>query len=413
MSVFMSADILLPEVESMEKWSVIACDQFTSQPEYWERVRKNVGDAPSALNVILPEAELEADNRDKITKINDTMKQYLDSDIFKVYQQAYVYVERTLVNGSLRKGIVGMVDLDEYDYSSDAVSAIRATEQTVVERIPPRMEIRRNAILELPHILLLCDDSGKRIIESLEAQKENLPQVYDFDLMEGGGHISGWLLQGEAADAVSESLDTYMGEVDERYAATGKKPMYFAVGDGNHSLATAKACYEELKKNHPGEDLSHHPARYALVELGNIHEDSLVFEPIHRIVKGVQPKELMASLEKEIGAAGGYSVTWYAGNESGTVTLNRELGELPVGILQNFLDKYLSSHAGECDYIHGEDALEELAKKEDAVGFLLPAMEKGQLFKGIVSDGVLPRKTFSMGHAQEKRYYLEARKIAE
>lgn len=412
MTIFTPSNILLPNVSSMEKWSVIACDQFTSQPEYWQRVRNFVGEAPSALHVILPEAELEADNQEKMDKINATMKEYLEADIFKTYTNAYVYVERTLVNGELRKGIVGMVDLEEYDYSSDATSAIRATEQTVVERIPPRMDIRRNAILELPHILLLCDDSKKQVIEALEAKKAELSQVYDFDLMEGGGHIAGWLLQGDAAKEVSDSLDAYMAEVDARNT-TGKKPMYFAVGDGNHSLATAKACYEELKKNHPEEDLSNHPARFALVELGNIHEDSLVFEPIHRIVKDVDVKAMMDELQKAIGGTEGYQVTWYAGAESGTVVLNKELGELPVGILQNFLDKYLKEHAGECDYIHGEDALQELASKENAVGFLLPAMEKGQLFKGITADGVLPRKTFSMGHAQEKRYYLEARKIAE
>ncbi len=413
MSIFSVSNMLLPEVESMEKWSVIACDQFTSQPEYWTRVREFVGNEPSTLQIILPEAELSENNSERIEAINATMKKYVDSGVFKEYQQSFVYVERTLVNGELRKGIVGMVDLDEYDYSPDAVSAIRATEQTVVDRIPPRMEIRRNASLELPHILLLCDDERKQIIETAQEMKQQLPMVYDFELMESGGHISGWLLQGEYAQIIMDKLAMYMQETDEKYAQIGKKPMYFAVGDGNHSLATAKACYEELKANHPQEDLSMHPARFALVELGNIHEESLVFEPIHRIVKGTDVELLMRELEQQIGGAEGYPITWFSGNQSGTIMLNKELGELPVGILQGFLDKYLSEHAGECDYIHGEDAVEELARKPETVGFLLPAMGKGQLFKGIIADGVLPRKTFSMGHAQEKRYYLEARKIVE
>ncbi len=408
MSTFISANILLPNVDSMEKWAVIACDQFVSQPEYWAQVRNNVGSAPSALHVMLPEAELGGDTAAQIRGINEMMQSYLDNDLFTCYENAFIYVERTLLSGAIRKGIVGAVDLEQYDYSPDSASAIRATEKTVVERIPPRMDIRRDAPIELPHVLLLCDDDRQALLESVSTRKERLPVLYDFDLMEGGGHITGWLVQGENADIFYQALEDYARYIRDRQ---GDHPVLFAVGDGNHSLASAKGCYEELKKNNPGKDLSDHPARFALVELENIHHASQEFEPIHRIVKDTDPQLLLQMLQDTCCAEGGCPVQWFSEGASGTVCLNVKDGQLPVGVLQGFLDSYLDSHKGETDYIHGDDALQQLSKAKGSVGFLLPAMEKGDLFRGIVADGVLPRKTFSMGHAQEKRYYLEARKI--
>lgn len=408
MNAFIPADILLPNVDSMEKWAVIACDQFVSQPEYWLQVRQLVGDAPSTLHLILPEAELEDHSDARIHQINSAMDHYLADGCFTCYEKSFIYVERTLLNGTIRKGIVGAVDLDQYDYSPDSASAVRATEKTVVERIPPRMDIRRDAPIELPHVLLLCDDEKKTLIDSVEAQKDQLPVVYDFDLMQGGGRIKGRLVTGAAAKAFCLELEAYEARCREKFGAT---PVLFAVGDGNHSLASAKGCYEELKKNNPGKDLSGHPARYALVELENIHDDSQVFEPIHRIIKATDPQALLQALEAECCAEDGCPVQWYAGAQSGTIRLNTADGRLPVGVLQAFLDTYLSSHKGETDYIHGDEALRQLSEATDSVGFLLPAMEKGQLFPGILADGVLPRKTFSMGHAQEKRYYLEAKAI--
>ena len=412
MNAFLPADILLPQVENMEKWAVIACDQFSSNPAYWERVRANAGDAPSTINLILPEAELGTEQERAHTDlINQTMTKYREENVFKTYTRSFVYVERTLESGAVRKGLVGMVDLDTYDYSVGSVSAIRATEKTVVERIPPRMRVRRDAPVELPHILMLCDDHDKQLIEPIEAMKAQLPVLYDFDLMEDGGHITGWLVQGEAVDAFEARLAAYTASVGDKYVGLPGKPMVFAVGDGNHSLATAKACYEELKAANPGKDLSDHPARYALVELENIHDDAQVFEPIHRVLMKTDPKKLLADLEATWCAEGGFPVKWYIGKESGTVYLDKAKSQLAVGALQTFLDAWMKENEAEIDYIHGEEDTRELAEQENAIGFLLPAMEKSQLFRGVIADGILPRKTFSMGHAREKRYYLEGRTI--
>lgn len=409
MNIFKKAEILLPKTLEMEKWSVIACDQFTSQPEYWNKVKKQVGGAISTLDLILPEVELENLTDERIAEINAAMADYLNRDVFIAYPNAYIYVERTLLNGSIRKGMVGAVDLEAYDYTSGATSAVRATEKTVVERIPPRKRIRENAPIELPHVLLLCDDAKKCLIESIAEIKDTLPKLYDFDLMENGGHIAGWLVQGEAADLFDRRLDEYAAGAPERYRDLDGTPLLFAVGDGNHSLATAKACYESLKAN-ASCDLSNHPARYALVELGNIHDDSLEFEPIHRIIKNTDPEAMLKAIRDKLGE-GDFPIEWVAGDKKGTVMLPLKSGELPVGVLQAFLDDYLKAHEGIIDYIHGDDTVKALASEHNSIGFLLPAMEKGDLFRSIVAGGVLPRKTFSMGHAEEKRYYLEARKI--
>ena len=410
MQVFQATDILVPQGKDMEKWAVIACDQYTSQPEYWQRVRGFVGEAASALHVILPEAEMEeAENR--IDNINQTMHNYLTDSVFQEYKNAYIYIERTLVNGTIRRGVIGAVDLEAYDYSDNSVADIRATERTVEERIPPRMNIRRNAPIELPHILMLCDDKEHVLIESLEQEKSECEKLYEFDLMEDGGHIVGWLVQGQHVQMFDEKLADYIKRNAKEYEDTGKVPMVFAVGDGNHSLATAKACYEELKRNNPGADLSNHPARYALVELENIHDESQEFEPIHRIITETDTEALLDAMKKNICAKEGYPIVCYIGEREETIYLNPELGELPIAILQKYLDEYLETAKGKIDYIHGEDVVRELALKPDSIGLILPDIEKNQFFKGIVMDGVLPRKTFSMGHAQEKRYYLEARRI--
>ena len=412
MNAFLPADILLPKTKEMEKWAVVACDQFTSDQAYWDRVRANAGDAPSTINLILPEAELGTEQEAAHTAlINETMAKYIAEDVFTVYENCFVYVERTLEDGSVRMGLVGMVDLDAYDYSAGSDSRIRATERTVVERIPPRQRVRRNAPIELPHILMLCDDHDKVLIEPVAAKKDSLQKIYDFDLMEEGGHITGWLVTGEAVEQFNAALTRYSATVASKYEGLPGVPMVFAVGDGNHSLATAKSCYEELKAQNPGADLSAHPARFALVELENIHDPAQVFEPIHRVVVKTDARALLAALEAEACAEGGYPVTWYIGKESGKIFLDRAKSELTVGVLQSFLDEYLAKHEGEIDYIHDDDELIRLADQENAIGFLLPAMEKSQLFRGVIADGVLPRKTFSMGHAREKRYYLEGRKI--
>ncbi|MBQ8857973.1 MAG: DUF1015 domain-containing protein [Lachnospiraceae bacterium] len=411
MNLFEPADILIPKDLEMEKWSVIACDQFTSQPKYWERVEETVGEAPSSLRLIFPEAKLGEESAGMVSKIKETMESYLEESVFAEYKNAFIYVERTLLDGSIRKGIVGAINLDEYDYTSHSLSGIRATEKTVIERIPPRKVIRENAVLELPHILLFSDDEKDIMCGYLESVKEELPIVYDFDLMEGGGHICGRLVAGDKVDALLGKLEEYGDFIQQKYADSKKTPMMFAVADGNHSLATAKACYEDIRLKNPGENLLNHPARYALVEMVNIHDEAQKFEPIHRIVKNVDVNALLGALILDSCAEEGYPIKWYSGEKHGTIYLDPAKGQLPIGILQNFLDEYLSVHLGVVDYIHGEDVLKDLAKEANSIGFALPVIDKNKFFKGIIEDGVFPRKTFSTGHAQEKRYYLEARKI--
>jgi len=411
MNIFRSTDILLPKNVDLEKWAVIACDQFTSDPEYWQRVRKTAGNAPSTIHMILPEAELgSADEAKLVSSINASMEEYLANGVFTTYPNSYIYVERTLADGSVRPGLLGMVDLEAYDYRPGSESPVRATEKTVLERIPPRQRVRKDAAVELPHVLMLCDDDEKQLIEPLAQITATLPQLYDFELMEQGGRIRGWLVQGEAAKAFDERLKNFSNSISDKYADLSGTPVLLAVGDGNHSLATAKSCYEALKAANPEMDLSAHPARYSLVELQNIHDPSLEFAPIHRIVTKVNSEKLLADLEG-ICAENGYLVDWVMGDRKGSICLDRSRGELAVAVLQEFLDQWLADNQGEIDYIHGDDEVCALAQQNNAIGFLLPPMEKHQLFRGVISDGVLPRKTFSMGHAREKRYYLEGRKI--
>ena len=411
MNVFMSAEILLPKECYLGHWPVIACDQFTSDPAYWERVRQYAQDVPSAMHLILPEAELGADDEaQRVEKIHGAMQTYLDADVLRTFPDSYIYVERTLQNGMIRPGLIGMVDLEQYDYHHDSTSLIRATEKTVLERIPPRQRVRRGAALELPHVMMLCDDDQLCLIEPISAIRDTLPKLYDLDLTEGGGHISGYLVSGDVAKEFDRRLEGYAQKLDEKYPDLDGAKVLLAVGDGNHSLATAKSCYEEMKLANPDADLSQHPARYALVELENIHDPSQQFEPIHRVIVKTDAKKLLMDLET-ICEPGGYPVTWIMGKEKGTLELKRSLGELDVAVLQNFLDQWLLENAGMIDYIHGEEEVACLADQPNALGLLLQPMGKSQLFRGVIAGGILPRKTFSMGHAREKRYYLEGRKI--
>lgn len=401
MAIFTGADILLPKNQDFSRWAVIACDQFTSQPEYWDAVSKEVGKNPSTLHMILPEVLLPGTD-EQISAIHRTMEDYLAGGLFAEHKDSFIYVERTLLDGKIRKGLVGALDLDQYDYHPDTAAPVRATEATVQERIPPRMRVRRGAALEMPHVLLLCDDEKKTIIEPLAEEKANMEKVYDFSLCGGGGRIQGWLLSRALTAQVNEKLSAYEQE---------KTPLTYAVGDGNHSLATAKACYEELKKNNPGTDMSGHPARFALVELENLHGEAQQFAPIHRVITHTQPGKLLAYLAAVCTGEITCPIPWFSGNEQGVLQLGVQPGQLPLAALQQALDAYLDENAGEIDYIHGDEVVQQLAREQDAVGFLVPGIEKNQFFQSIVTDGILPRKTFSMGHAREKRYYLEARKI--
>ena len=423
MNAFLPADILFPQVDSMEKWAVIACDQFTSDPAYWERVRQHAEGSPSTINLILPEAELGTPQEAAHTAlINRTMAEYLDANVFRTLKDSFVYVERTLENGSIRRGLIGMVDLDAYDYSTGSVSPIRATERTVVERIPPRMRVRREAPVELPHILMLADDAGRTLVEPVAAQKDRLPLLYEGELALGGGFVRGWAVEDPALIAQIENALTVLGsqeEFDKKYPdATRRDPLTLAVGDGNHSLASAKACWEEVKRGLTPQETVVHPARFAMVELENIHDDALRMEPIHRVLFGVDQKKFMDAFRAAYpnayeGKGDGHTIEFVWNGESRFITVPDPKVQLAVGTLQGVIDQYLKDNGGEVDYIHGDDVTRELGGKPGNMGFLLPAMGKEQLFKTVMADGVLPRKTFSMGHAQDKRYYIEARKIVK
>ena len=416
---FYPADILLPKDCDMEKWAVVACDQFTSEPEYWEAVEKKVGDAPSTRRVILPEANLEDPNVDEyIADINACMDKYMAEGIFETLKDSLIYIERNQSDGRVRHGLIGMVDLDTYDFTPGSGALIRATEGTVLERIPPRAKVRRNAPIELPHVMLLIDNPEKTVIEPLTAAASSMEVVYDFDLMQNGGHIKGYKLSAAQIDAVADALEglTTDEAMKAKYNVSGVAPLLFAVGDGNHSLATAKACYEEQKKGLTPEEYLKLPARYALVEVVNNHDDALQFEPIHRVVFDVDAEKMMAEFKKFYpeayeGQGEGHTIAYNYADKKGFITVPNPSVQLAVGTLQAFIDSYLKEFGGKVDYIHGDEVTEELGAKPGNIGFKLPAMGKEQLFKTVMADGVLPRKTFSMGHAADKRYYIEARKI--
>ena len=413
------ADILLPRDCDMTKWAVVACDQFTSQPEYWEEVDRIVGDAPSTLRLILPESKLNDPDVDQhVADINAAMEDYLVRDIFRTYGDSILYIERTQSDGAVRHGLVAAVDLERYDYTPGSGSLIRATEGTVLERIPPRVRVRKDAPIELPHVMLLIDDPEGTCVEPITAAVGSMEKLYDFDLMMGGGHLKGWRLTDGQMDALAAALAGLMDPSVQqgKYGLKDAAPLLFAVGDGNHSLATAKTCYENLKKVTLEAEWADLPARYALVEIVNLHDEALQFEAIHRVVFGVEPARLMEAFKRAYpnaheGKGPGHTIEVVWAGYDGFITVPDPKVQLAVGTLQGFLDAYLKENGGEVDYIHGDDVTRELGSKSGNMGFLLPAMGKDQLFKTVMADGVLPRKTFSMGHAADKRYYVEGRKI--
>ena len=416
MTAFTSADILLPKLaaDGMSKWSVVACDQYTSEPEYWAKTAEITAGAPSTLNLIFPEVYLEQPDADaRIKNINSAMQKYLDDGLFKEFISSLILTRRTQADGKVRTGLVGAIDLEQYDYNKGSKSQVRATEATVASRIPPRVKIRRDAALELPHIMILIDDVKRTVIEPLEAKRDSLTKLYDFDLMQNGGHLEGWLVDGEHAEEVFAALDKLADKEDfnRRYGLTGEEVLLYAMGDGNHSLATAKECYEQKKREGAPEAAL---ARYALAEVVNLHSEALEFEAIHRVITETDTAKLMAdmtsALELAEGAAG-QSFTVLLNGERKQYSIGKPTANLTVGSLQSFLDKWLSENAGKIDYIHGEDVVENLSSAENSIGFLLPSMKKEELFPTVIKDGALPRKTFSMGHAHDKRFYCEARKI--
>jgi hypothetical protein len=415
----------------LTKWSVIACDQFTSQPEYWHIVETLVGDAPSTYNMVLPEVFLEKPGVEgRVKLIQDKMLEYLENGYISEYE-GLIYIERT-TSGKTRHGIMLCLDLEHYDFSKGSTSLIRATEGTIIERLPPRMKIRRGAVLEFPHILVLIDDPEHTVFGSLEKARSDMVRLYDFDLMLGSGHLTGYAVTPSLEDHVVAALGALAqpSSFSARYKLPGNDPvLLFAMGDGNHSLATAKAVWEEMKPE-VGMD---HPARYALVEIENVHDEGLQFEPIHRVLFGLT-RDIYAALSTFFGSNFHYTpvanknmmIQWIdkaqgttqvigvvgGGKSFGVMEIDHPSTNLAVGSLQAFLDRFLNEGGAEkIDYVHGNDVVCDLGIQPGNIGFYVPGMNKSDLFKTVILDGVLPRKTFSMGEAKEKRFYMEGRKI--
>ena len=412
MAIFSRTDILLPNNCDMTRWSVVACDQFTSEPEYWRQVEQFVGDCPSALRLMLPEAYLGKTDVEKYDlQIHETMDRYLSDSVFQSVNDSCIYCERTLNNGSMRKGIIGALDLEAYDWHADSRSPIRATEGTVADRLPPRVIVRSAASVEMPHIIVFIDDPDLKVI----AKPENAPKLYDFELMQNGGHISGWQITGNDADELDRRI-AYLTDksiLADKYGYDCPSPVIFAMGDGNHSLAAAKQHWENLKKTLAPAELIDHPARYALVELVNIHDPAVVFEPIHKVLFDTDNTGFIDFITSGFAqnAGAGHSIEILCGNERKSIhTAGYTIGEL-IGKCEELCAGYISSHGGRIDYIHGDDEARSLASRENSCGILLPKMQKSELFTSVMKSGPFPKKSFSIGHASDKRYYLECRKI--
>lgn len=433
-------EILLPKPgTNLSKWAVIACDQFTSEPEYWRTVEEFVGEAPSTLHLIYPEVYLgepEADAR--IARIRDQMGRYLEKGIF-VAAEGFVYVER-LTGPGVRKGLVVSLDLEHYDFREGSKSLIRATEGTILSRIPPRVRIREGAPLEVPHIMVLIDDPENTVIGPLTAGRAGLEELYDFDLMMGAGRLSGYRVSDrEMQKGIIRRLEALAdpSHFAGRYGLDPGTPvLLYAMGDGNHSLATAKTIWEKTKEQ-AGDQAAVmvSPLRHALVELVNLHDPALCFEPIHRLLVDMMPRknligdmenlyrgrfryhecqsaaEIMDLVDRQKGSP--HRIGLVTSSGFGTLEVFGPETNLPVGTLQNFLDMFVQEGgARDIDYIHGTDSLLRLGSRPGAAGFYLPAMDKNELFRTVILDGALPRKTFSMGEAKDKRFYMEARRIS-
>jgi hypothetical protein len=431
--------ILLPSKDiDLQKWAVVACDQYTSQEKYWKDVEKFVSNSPSTLNLIFPEVYLEKEGKqERINKIIESMREYLSKGYLQETEPCLVLVDRKTKNTSSRKGLILSIDLEKYDYNKGSSSIIRATEGTILARLPPRIEVRKDAIIELPHILVLIDDPQKTVIEPLFQKLGSFEKIYDFDLMMKSGHLKGYKISDEVqimkiVQALEKLADKKIFE--QKYNVQDKSVLLFAMGDGNHSLATAKAVWEEKRKKLSKEEIKDHPARFALVEIMNVHDPGLEFEPIHRVVFNV-PEDFLERMsqyfenqgskfstrdaeEKDIEKAllnnkkSIQIIPYIMKGEIGLITIENPKKNLAVGSLQDFLEDVSKNSGITIDYIHGEDVVKSLSLKEGNIGFLLPKMDKKELFKTVILEGALPKKTFSMGEASEKRFYLESRKIA-
>lgn len=391
-------EILLPATADMQKWAVNACDQYTSDAEYWKNVEAETAGSPSAFNLIFPEIYLKDNPGQRIARINQTMRKYIADGVFKTVKGGFILVERTTAAGT-RTGIVLSVDLEDYSFEKGTKALIRSTEATILERIPPRVEIRKNAEIELPHVMVLYDDETDGVLKSVKRGEV----LYDFDLLFGGGHVKGTYITNP--EQVTDALYALTDEKRALKKYGSAEKLLFAVGDGNHSLATAKTCWENLKRTLTEEQRQNHPARFALVEAVNIYDKALNFEPIHRLVKTAKP-ELFAEGLKTSGGQKAYIVI---GGQKREIPFNTDI---PQGIreLDGYISRFVQTYGGEVDYVHGEEELKTFTQSGGA-GVILPAIGKSDFFRTIISGGNLPRKTFSMGEGNEKRYYIEAKFI--
>lgn len=409
MNIFRPADILLPENTDMNAWSVVACDQFTSEPDYWAEVYKIVGDKPSTLRMILPEAELSVkDPEVESDRIFSTMESYLRGGVFKELSDSYVFVERKLNSGVTRRGIIGMIDLETYDWKEGTATPIRATEHTVEDRLPPRVKVREKASLEMPHIMIFIDDPDNFVMDAVEKGEK----LYDFELMQNGGHICGWKIEDNAKldGAFRKLCDD--DELINKYGSS-LNPIIFAVGDGNHSIAAAKKLWNSVKESLSDAERLSHPARYALTEIVNIHDEAISFEPIHRVLFGTNNDKFLEEAEQyfEDCIGEGREVCFISGSEKKVLNI----GKLTIGQLIEkcdlFCSDFMAKYGGTVDYIHGDAECVSMASADGCAGILLPKMEKSELFTSVYSSGPFPKKSFSIGHGPDKRYYLECRAI--
>lgn len=437
-------EVLLPaESVDLKKWAVVACDQYTAQPDYWEQVANFVGDAPSTWKLIYPEIFLgKEDPQIRIKNIHRNMKEYLDHRILVSKGPGFIYVKRQTSKAKSRKGLMVSLDLECYDYRKGAQTLVRATEGTVLERIPPRVKIREEAPIELPHIMVLIDDPDCGVIEPLETSIQEREPVYQTELMMEGGRVTGYPIQNsQLMSGIFQGLKKLADKerFKTKYGMPNDNVLLYAVGDGNHSLATAKAVWEQIKQNNPNASLSAHPSRFAMVELVNVHDPGLCFEPIHRVIFDVNVDDLLKTMSEyyiKLGSGfvckkfscreslsrqlpelrhnskGSHIIEFVTKDDCGIVEIKKPSQNLEVGSLQTFLDVYADSHREvQIDYIHGDEVVTKLGSEPGNIGFYLPVMDKSELFKTVITDGALPRKTFSMGEAEEKRFYMECRKI--
>lgn len=408
MRTIKSLPILLPKDADYNKWAIVACDQFTSQRKYWSDLKEYVGESKSALNLIFPEVYLEdADADSRIETINNTMKEYMNEGIFNEIKDSFILIKRDTKYGYSRLGLVAAVDLEDYCFTHPSNAKIKSTEGVVIERIPPRLKIRENASIELPHIMLLIDDRKKSVIEPLYADKDNLEKVYDFDLNMDGGHLTGYKVD---AKKVLDIFDKYEASIQNLYG-DDKNEFIFAVGDGNHSLATAQAHWNKIKETLSEEEREDHPARYALVEIENLHDDGIVFEPIHRFIFGADDADFTTYMASKLSGKG--SLKMFTSSLEFSIAVDANSAKA-IKDIQDAIDEYIKENKNcSVDYIHGMENLESIASENKGVAIVMPKIQKDELFPFVLKHGTLCRKSFSMGEAEEKRYYVEAKKIVK